>query len=444
MTSCQVQEKHLAFEFNLFERGIMTERMLIIDDEEIVLESCRKIFTDEAFDVVITTSPQEGLKLASDSSFDVILCDWKMPGFDGMDVVEELDKRSPDSAVVMISGYPSVGRATEAMKRGAMDYLAKPFSPEEVAQVVKKAVRRKVAEEKKAIGRFEKIIRSLQFPVPNIEDKAPKTIAETVASTVGVGKATSPWLTVVILGILAGAYIGFGGLLSTATTFDLAATMGIGFKKFMAGSVFSVGLILVVIAGAELFTGNNLMISSVMTKDIGFGTMMKRWGLVFVANFVGSILLALILYFSGLWKAGSGAMGAAAVGIAYAKVNLSFMEALVRAIGCNWLVCLAVWMALAARQTIGKIWAIYFPIMAFVAIGFEHCIANMYFIPAGIFLHNWAGIAGPAAFDPASLGWGSFVFKNLLPVTIGNIIGGAVFVGMSYWSAFLRPSPKAA
>jgi len=106
----------------------MNERMLIIDDEEVVLESCRKIFAAEGFDVVITTSPQEGLRLASDSSFDVILCDWKMPGFDGMDVVEELDRRSPDSAVVMISGYPSVGRAAEAMKRGAMDYVPKPFT----------------------------------------------------------------------------------------------------------------------------------------------------------------------------------------------------------------------------------------------------------------------------------------------------------------------------
>lgn len=422
----------------------MTESMLIIDDEEIVLESCRKIFSDEGFNVVITPSPQQGLKLVSDAYFDVILCDWKMPDFDGMDVVEELARRSPDSTVVMISGYPSVGRATEAFKRGAMDYVSKPFTPEEISKVVKNALKRKMQEEKRVLRSFEKVVKSFKFPTPSVEDKAPKTIAETVASTVGVGKATSPWITVFILGILAGAYIGFGGLLATSVTFDLGPIMGAGFKKFLAGSAFSVGLILVVIAGAELFTGNNLMISSVMTKDIGFGTMMKRWGLVFVANFIGSILLAIVFYLSGLWKTGNGAMGSAAVGLAYAKVNLGFVEAIARAIGCNWLVCLAVWMALASRQIISKIWAIYFPIMAFVAIGFEHCVANMYFIPAGIFLHNWAGIAGPTAFDPASLGWGSFIFNNLLPVTIGNIIGGAVFVGMSYWSAFLRQSPKAA
>ena len=130
----------------------MAEKMLIIDDEEIVLKSCRKIFEAEGFNVVVTASPQEGLKLVAESSFDVILCDWMMPGFDGMDVVEEIDRRSPNSTVVMISGYPTAGRATEAMKRGAMDYVAKPFRPEEIIETVKNAVRRKVTEEKKAMA----------------------------------------------------------------------------------------------------------------------------------------------------------------------------------------------------------------------------------------------------------------------------------------------------
>lgn len=421
----------------------MAEKMLVIDDEKVVLESCRKIFTDEGFEVVTTDSPQKGLQLISDSSFDVVLCDWKMPGFDGMDVVEEIDQRAPDSTVVMISGYPSIDRATEAMKRGAMDYVAKPFTPEEITEVVRKALRRKVTQEKKVLGRFESMVKTWQFPLPSMEDKAPQTIAETVAQTVSVKKTTSPWLTILVLGILAGAYIGFGGLLSTVVTFDMASQFGIGFTKFMAGAVFSVGLMLVVIAGAELFTGNNLMVSSAMAKEITFGTMIKRWTLVYVANFIGSILLALLFYFSGLWKTGSGALGATAVNIAYGKVTLSFSEALFRAIGCNWLVCLAVWMALAARQTVGKIFAIFFPIMAFVAIGFEHSVANMYFIPTGIFLKNWAGISATQGFNPNALGWFSFLWKNLLPVTIGNIIGGGMFVGMSYWSAYLRPSnPK--
>jgi formate/nitrite transporter len=363
-----------------------------------------------------------------------------MPGFDGMDVVEELDRRSPDSVVVMISGYPAVERATEAMKRGAMDYLPKPFRPEEIIEAVRRAQNRKLVKEKETIGRFERIIKSWQFPLPPVEDKAPKTIAETVALTVGVAKATSPWLSVFVLGVLAGSYIGFGGLLSTSVTFDLAAKWGIGMTKMWAGIAFSLGLMLVVIAGAELFTGNNLMVSSVLSKEISFGIMAKRWALVYVANFIGSIIMVLIFYFSGLWKTGDGALGAAAVGVAYKKISLTFTEAMFRGIGCNWLVCLAVWMALAARQTISKIFAIFFPIMAFVAIGFEHCVANMYFIPTAIILESWARIPSPPGFDPNTLGWISFIWKNLFPVTIGNIIGGVVFVGMSYWGAYIRPS----
>ena len=417
----------------------MSERMLVIDDDDIVLESCRKVFTSEGFDVVATNSPAAGLKLITDSKFDVVLCDWKMPGFDGMDVVEEIDRRSPDSAIVMISGFPSVGRATEAMKRGAMDYVSKPFTPEEIHEAVKRAVRQKVVQEKKAIGRFEQVMKSIQFPVPAAEDRAPQTIAETISKSVGVTKATSPWLSVFVLAILAGAYIGFGGLLMTVVSFDMGTHFGIGFSKFMGGAVFSVGLMLVVIAGAELFTGNNLMVSSTLSRDITIGVMLKRWALVYAANFIGSLILALIFFLSGLWKTGEGALGAAAVKIAFNKINLTFVEALFRAIGCNWLVCLAVWMALASRQTVGKIFAIFFPIMAFVAIGFEHCVANMYFIPTGLFLSKWAGVPLPNGAVSQVLTWGNLFYKNLLPVTIGNIIGGGLFVGMSYWGAYLVP-----
>jgi len=219
----------------------------------------------------------------------------------------------------------------------------------------------------------------------------------------------------------------------------MAAKWGIGFSKILGGAAFSVGLMLVVIAGAELFTGNNLMVSSVMMKEITFSTMLKRWGVVFLANFIGSMIIVFVFYFSGLWKTGDGALGVAAVKIAYTKTALSFGEALWRGIGCNWLVCLAVWMALAARQIIGKIFAIFFPIMAFVAIGFEHSVANMYFIPTGILLMSGAGFSNVPGVDPNILGWINFFWRNLLPVTIGNIIGGTVFVGMSYWGAYLRP-----
>jgi formate/nitrite transporter len=327
------------------------------------------------------------------------------------------------------------------MKRGAMDFVAKPFTPEEIIETVNRALNRKTQLEAKEASRIEKVVKSISFPVPSLDDQSPKTIAETVAQKVGVGKVTSPWLSVLVLGILAGAYIGFGGMLASTVTFDLAAKMGVGFAKFMSGAVFSLGLMLVVIAGAELFTGNNLMISSVMAGRIGFGRMLERWLLVYVANFIGSILLALLFVYSGLWKTGDGALGAYAVKVAYTKVSLPFLDALLRGIGCNWLVCLAVWMALASRQTIGKIFAIFFPIMGFVALGFEHSVANMYFIPTGLFLRTLAGVAAPEGVDPQALGWASFFVKNLLPVTIGNIVGGGVFVGMGYWGAYLR-APK--
>lgn len=421
----------------------VAEKMLIIDDEEIVLKSCRRIFEAEGYEVTTTADPAEGIRLVAERSFDVVLVDWMMPGFDGMDVVEEIDKRSPGSAMVMISGHPSVGRATEALKRGAMDYLPKPFKPEEIIAVVNRATRRKVTEEKKAVGKFEKMMTSWQFPLPSLEDNAPKNIAETVAQTVGVYKATSPWLTVFVLGILAGAYVGFGGFLYTTVTFDTAAKLGLGVTKLLGGIVFSVGLMLVVIAGAELFTGNTLMISSVMSSRITFGKMVQRWGIVWVANFIGSILIALLFFYSGLWKTADGALGVAAIKVACNKLSLSFSEALWRGIGCNWLVCLAVWMALAARQTVGKIFAILFPVMAFVALGFEHCIANMYFIPTGILFVQKATLPAVHGIDVSLLNWGNLFWKNLLPVTIGNIIGGAVFVGMSYWGAYVKPSQSA-
>jgi formate/nitrite transporter len=419
-----------------------TKKMLVIDDEKIVLESCSRIFGSEGFDVTTTDSARRGLELAAEGNYDAILCDWKMPELDGIDTVEMISKRSPDSAIVMITGFPAVERATDALKRGAVDYLAKPFTPEEILSTVQKAIQRKEREKAKGTVDVEKIVRSISFPVPTIEDKAPKTIAETVAQKVGVGKTTSPWLSVLVLGILAGAYIGFGGMLATTVSFDMAGYLGVGFTKFMTGAVFSLGLMLVIIAGAELFTGNNLMISSAIAREITFGRMLERWGLVYAANFIGSILIALLFVFSGLWHLSDGALGAAAVKIAYGKVNLPFIQALLRGVGCNWLVCLAVWMALAARQTIGKIFAIFFPIMGFVALGFEHSVANMYFIPTGILLRLFGGVAAPAGVASESLSWLTFLYRNLLPVTIGNIIGGVVFVGMSYWSAYLRGSAQ--
>lgn len=414
----------------------MAQSMLVIDDDSAVLMSCERVFSEAGFDVAVASDPKEGLAMATAKKYTVILCDWQMPGLDGLDVVAELETRAPESTVVMISGFPSVGRATEAMKRGAMDYLAKPFTPEEITTTVQRAIGNKLHREKKAIGRFEQIMD--KFPVPSLDDKGPKIIAETVAQSIGVVKANSPWISLFVLGIMAGAYVGFGGLFAATVTFDIPSSLGIGLKKLVAGGAFSIGLMMVVIAGGELFTGNNLMVSSVMTGQVTWRKMLAKWGLVYVANFVGAIIVALLFYFSGLWKTGGNGLGEAAVKIAAAKVNLDLGEVFVRAVGCNWMVCLAVWMALASRQVIGKIFAIFFPIAGFVAIGFEHCVANMYFIPSGIFFTQWAGLA-PAGVDLSNLTWTAFVFSNLLPVTIGNTLGGVVFVGLGYWGAYLRP-----
>lgn len=415
----------------------MNQSMLIIDDDTAVLASCQRIFTEEGFKVTTTTNPSEGIELATNNQYTVVLCDWHMPELDGMDVVTKLETDAPDSAVVMISGYPSVGRATEAMQRGVMDYLPKPFTPEEITEAVQKSIAAKLTQERKALGRFEKVLG--KFPTQSTDDKAPKNIAETVAETIGVAKATSPWLSLFVLAVMAGAYVAFGGLFATSVTFDIPSEMGIGIKKLIGGGAFSIGLMLVIIAGAELFTGNTLMISSIITGRITWPNMLGRWTVVYFANFLGSIIVALLFYYSGLWKTGAEALGIAAVKTAYGKVNLEFGEALIRAIGCNWMVCLAVWMALSARQTVGKIFAIFFPIMGFVAIGFEHCVANMYFIPVGIFLTRWAGIS-PDGIDVTTITWSAFVLKSLVPVTIGNIIGGVVFVGLGYWGAYLRPT----
>jgi len=273
-----------------------------------------------------------------------------------------------------------------------------------------------------------------------VDDRTPAMVAKSLSEEIGVKKATGSWWRVFILGMLAGVFIGFGGELSTMVTCDLAKYTGVGFAKFMAGTTFSVGLILVVMAGAELFTGNNLMIMSSLDKKVSWGRLLGRWGWVYLANFVGSIILVWIMYGSGLWKIGNLAVGAKALNIANAKVNLTWTEAFCRGIGCNWLVCLAVWMSLSSRNVIGKIFAIYFPIMAFVASGFEHSIANMYFVPLGIYLKGQSAVVAAANLTGKlnNLTWGAFWINNEIPVTLGNIVGGAFFVGFIYWLTYRK------
>jgi formate/nitrite transporter len=416
----------------------MASRILIIDDEEIVGESLRKTFAGEGYEIDTARSGQEGLQKAKRESFDLIMVDLKMPDISGLDVIKKIKEEQPDTMMVMITGYSTVDSATEALKTGAFDYIAKPFTPEEISSVVQKALEAKetLAKEKEEQEAL-KALRHIEISTASFDARSPDIIAESMAKKVGVGKAAASWFNLLILGILAGVYIGFGAALATLVGHDSAQYVGVGLSRFFTGAVFSVGLMLVVIAGAELFTGNNLIMASVLGGYTSLSRLFRNWSIVYVANFAGSVLLAGIMYGTGLWKTSGMAVGVQALSIANAKVNIPFLEALLRGIGCNWLVCLAVWMMLSSRDVTGKIFAAFFPIMAFVALGFEHCIANMYFVPMGIFLKGTEVIAR-AGLDLSNLTWGGFIARNLLPVTVGNVVGGSVFVALLYWSVYQR------
>jgi formate transporter len=259
---------------------------------------------------------------------------------------------------------------------------------------------------------------------------------------IGKAKANSSFMKLFVLGILAGVFIGFAAHL--ATTVATGPWPGFfGLKKFFIGAVFSVGLMLVIIPGSELFTGNNMMTVALFNKDITLAQMLRNWIIVYVGNLVGSIALAwMIAVGSGLL---GGEIGGTAINIAYGKVTAGgdahTMMYFWRGIGCNWLVCLAVMMAVAAKDIAGKVLAIFFPIMAFVTSGFEHCVANMYFIPAGIFAKSSAAAvaaSGKSAEQLVGLNWTTLWTANLFTVTIGNIVGGAILCGVVYWWAFVR------
>jgi len=266
----------------------------------------------------------------------------------------------------------------------------------------------------------------------------PKDIAAKMCET-GVGKCKLPVLKMFVLAILAGVYIAFGAQLSLLIGSD--STLGFGFTRFLSASVFTVGLMLVVVGGAELFTGNNLVLIAALDRKITVSELLKNWFVVYIGNFVGSLLIAAFLYWGGTWAFNNNLVGANAVKIALSKSTLTFAQAFFRGILCNWLVCLAVWLAMGSKDVIGKLFAIYFPIMAFVASGFEHSVANMFFIPYGIFLKSIPQVieaTGKTLDALSSLNWGTLFTNNLIPVTLGNLVGGAFFVGFVYWFIYLR------
>ncbi len=261
------------------------------------------------------------------------------------------------------------------------------------------------------------------------------------AEDVGVGKANLRTFPTFSLAVLAGAFIALGAVFSTTSVIG-TASLPLGVTKVIAGLTFSLGLILVVIGGAELFTGNNLIIMAWASNKVSTGRLFRNWIIVYAGNFVGAVLTALIIFLGEIHTIGNGSNGLTALTIANAKVSLGFMPALVRGIFCNVLVCLAVWLCTSARSNTDKVFLIIPPITAFVACSFEHSVANMYFIPQALFIRYWASPSfwnsiGHVSGDFTNLTLRNFFLANLLPVTIGNIIGGAVMVGLVYWSIYL-------
>ena len=255
---------------------------------------------------------------------------------------------------------------------------------------------------------------------------APAEIARRVESA-GVAKAGLPLVPTLALGVLAGAFIAFGSLFYLVAVTD--SGLGYGIERIVGGICFSLGLILVVVAGAELFTGNNLIVIAWADRKITSLQLLRNWGLVFVANFVGAAATAVIVDLSGIMGSHDGALCETAVRLAAAKTALPFGAAFFRGLLCNALVCLAVWLAMAAHSVSGKILAIVFPIAAFVALGLEHSVANMFLIPLGLLVAPDAGVAGLTIGGLAG---------NLIPVTLGNIVGGSVFVALVYYVVYIR------
>lgn len=251
-------------------------------------------------------------------------------------------------------------------------------------------------------------------------------------------KVSLPVFHTMILGILAWVYVWFWAQISTVVATGTAQFLGYGMTKFMVGAVFSVGLMLVVIAWAELFTGNNLIIKAVLKKKITWWKLWKNLWLVYLANLIWALFLVLLIYYSGLWTSSDSQVWVTALKIANAKVELEFVPALIRWILCNWLVCLAIVLAVASRDIISKIFAIFFPIMVFVASWYEHSIANMFYIPMWILLKWQEAVVTSAWIDLTNLTWWSFITTNLIPVTIGNLIWWMIFVGLFYFTVYIK------
>lgn len=261
---------------------------------------------------------------------------------------------------------------------------------------------------------------------------SPNEIAQNLIH-VGIQKTRLPIYKMFILGLFAGMYVAMAGAASTIVSLTVDNP---SIARLLTACVFPAGLAMITVAGSELFTGNTLIIIPVLEKKVTVFSMLKNWLIVYLGNLCGSILTAAMITFSHIPSLFDNKLANQFVTLAQAKVSLSFSDALIRGILCNILVCIAVWMALGTKQIEGKIIALYFPIMLFLIAGFEHCVANMFYISVGLFTSTGYEITA------AGLNWFSFFFHNLLPVTLGNIIGGSLIVGLGYWLVYLLHAHK--
>jgi formate/nitrite transporter len=270
-------------------------------------------------------------------------------------------------------------------------------------------------------------------------DALPPAEVARKAESVGVTKAGMGAFNVFVLSLLAGAFIALGAIFATTVAAG-GGELPYGVVRLLAGLVFTLGLILVLVAGAELFTGNNLIVMAWASRRVSSASLLRNWAIVYAGNFVGAFGTAILVFVGKEYTFGGDAVGVTALTIASTKTSLGFGQAVVLGALCNALVCLAVWLTYGAHTTADKILAVIPPIAAFVALGFEHSVANMYFIPFGLLIETddaWVN-ATTGIPDLGNLTWGSFVVDNLIPVTIGNVIGGGIMVGAVYWFVYLR------
>ena len=277
------------------------------------------------------------------------------------------------------------------------------------------------------------------------------------AEDAGVARASLDPVNLFVLSVLGGAFIAFGAVFATTvsagsisvTSVDgstaLSAGLPYGVVRLLTGIVFSLGFILTIVAGAELFTSNNLIVLAWAAGRVKAGDVLLNWAVTFAGNFIGAFMTAVLMFYTTQYSFGGGSVGLAALSAANAKASLAFVPALTLGIMCNVLVCLAAWMCYGARTTVDRVVAIVPPIAAFVAAGFEHCIANIYYIPLGLFIKAaapqsfWSAIGKTPADFPALTWWD--LLENLVPVTVGNVIGGSIMVGAVYWFIYLRRRP---